>query len=173
MMKQFRYLLICIYVFLLTGNDLLCEEYLMRARIHPESWYQNNWCQDHNGSTEVYLSDNTRADCLTIHHIIEFDFADKWYESLGQSLHYALNFNEWRKPGIVLIIEDPAIDEKFWDRLNTLLDAYHICVDTWAYGNISTERFRERACPVKGDINDDFRIGIEEAIYALQKIGGQ
>jgi hypothetical protein len=49
------------------------------------------------------LSDGTRVDCLTEEYAIEFDFADKWAEAIGQSLHYALMTG--KKPGIVIIIE--------------------------------------------------------------------
>ncbi|MBF0451481.1 MAG: hypothetical protein HQK75_12320 [Candidatus Magnetomorum sp.] len=167
-----NYSLLFIFLSLAFHKQLPGEEFLLRARIYPESWYQDNWCQAHDGSTEVYLADSTRADCVTSLHIIEFDFADKWYESVAQSLHYALNFKGKRKPGIVLIIEDSAVDEKYWDRLNTLLDAFYLPVDTWAYGNTITERFNERTDWIKGDVSGDNRIGMEEAIHALKMMGG-
>jgi len=160
--------LITIAVLFFTVKEPLCEEYIQRARRYPESWYQEIWCDAHNGLTEVYLTDNTRADCVTSTHVIEFDFADKWYESIAQSLHYALHYDKIRQPGIVLIIEDSSIDEKFWNRLNNLLDAYHMSIDTWKYGVGITEVSKERLTPIIGDINSDNRIGLEEAIHALQ-----
>ena len=66
----------------------------------PEKWYQKQLCD---GAQEVRLSDGTRVDCLTDEFAVEFDFAPKWAEAIGQSLHYA-RMTE-KKPGIVLIIE--------------------------------------------------------------------
>lgn len=44
---------------------------------------------------EKLNSDNTRTDCYTVNHSIEYDFIGKWYECVGQSLHYArLNDND-------------------------------------------------------------------------------
>src|SRR5690349_16182101 len=34
--------------------------------------------------------DDTRTDCISDTHAIEVDFSDKWAESIGQALHYAL-----------------------------------------------------------------------------------
>ena len=64
------------------------------------------------------LHDKTRVDCLTHTHAIEFDFAAKWAESIGQALYYAEVTN--KKPGIVLIIEDKTKDNKYVKRANTI-----------------------------------------------------
>lgn len=69
-------------------------------RKHPEKWYQQQFCD---GLQEVRLSDGTRVDCLTDEYAVEFDFANKWAEAIGQSLHYARMSG--KKPGIVLIAE--------------------------------------------------------------------
>ena len=51
--------------------------------------YQNECCQ-HRGGIVVYrLKDTLREDCLTLTHAIEFNFANKWAESIGQFLHYS------------------------------------------------------------------------------------
>lgn len=76
------------------------------AHLYPEKDYQNKWCAEHGGITEYRLSDKTRVDCLTETHAIEFDFAKKWAEAVGQSLYYALKTG--KHPGIVLIIEKPS-----------------------------------------------------------------
>ena len=60
----------------------------LAAHQHPEKYYQEKWCAEHNGQAEVVLADKTRADCITDTHVIEFDFARKWYEAVGQSLYY-------------------------------------------------------------------------------------
>jgi hypothetical protein len=88
-------------------------------RLHPEKWYQNQWCVAQNGKSEVVLEDRTRCDCLTTTHAIEFDFANKWYSAIGQSLHYALLTN--KRAGIVLILESEN-DKKYLDRLNRVIE---------------------------------------------------
>ena len=41
------------------------------------------------GEMEVILEAGPRVDCITDTHAIEMDFAKKWPEAIGQSLHYA------------------------------------------------------------------------------------
>ena len=43
-------------------------------REHPGKWYQEKWCEAHEGQVEVVLPDRTRCDCVTDTHAIEFDF---------------------------------------------------------------------------------------------------
>nr|WP_320010583.1 hypothetical protein [uncultured Desulfobulbus sp.] len=59
----------------------------LAAHLHPEKYYQNKWCREHRGQSEVVLSDRTRADCITAESAIEFDFGKKWAESLGQAFY--------------------------------------------------------------------------------------
>ena len=82
---------------------------------HLEKEYQAAWCSAHNGIVEYKLDDSTRVDCLTPDYAIEFDFAPKWAESIGQSLYYAQKTK--RKPAVVLIMEKPAKDLKYLHRL--------------------------------------------------------
>jgi hypothetical protein len=89
--------------------------------LHPEKYYQNQWCAQHNGQAEVILPDRTRCDCLTDTHAIEFDFGPKWAEAIGQSLYYGLQTG--KRPGIVLILEQES-DYKYWIRLNTTINHY-------------------------------------------------
>ena len=79
------------------------------GRLHKERVYQEKWCGQAGGTQEVTLKadqiekskwvtglDDTpsqnrfrysgRVDCLTAHYAIEFDFADKWAEAIGQAL---------------------------------------------------------------------------------------
>ncbi len=95
----------------------------LAANIHKEKEYQNVWCAQHNGTIEYILADKTRVDCLTDDYAIEFDFAYKWAEAVGQALYYALKTN--KKPGIVLIMEKER-DEKNLRRLEILTDKYNI-----------------------------------------------
>ena len=82
---------------------------------HLEKEYQEAWCKAHNGTIEYKLADNTRVDCVTSDYAVEFDFASKWAESIGQSLYYAQKTK--RKPAVVLIMEQPAKDLKYLHRL--------------------------------------------------------
>ena len=72
------------------------------ARLAPEETYRAKFC---NGNKQVTLRDNTRADCFLFKKdmVIEVDFADKWYQGIGQAIHYSNQSN--RKPGVALIIE--------------------------------------------------------------------
>jgi len=98
------------------------------TRLHPEKFYQEKWCKEHNGKTEVVLPDRTRCDCLTATHAVEFDFGNKWAEAIGQSLYYSLQTG--KKAGIVLILEKES-DYKYWIRLNTTIDHFKIPIDVW------------------------------------------
>ena len=53
------------------------------------------------GHIEYTLADKTRVDCLTTTHAYEYDYAEKWAESVGQALHYAHMTD--RIAGVVLI----------------------------------------------------------------------
>ncbi len=88
-----------------------------------ERYYQNIWCKENNGITEYILPDKTRVDCLTKEYAIEFDFASKWAESVGQSLYYAKRTT--KKPAIVLIMENSS-DEKYYERADFLAKNYNI-----------------------------------------------
>lgn len=81
------------------------------AHLHKEAAYRDAWCQ---GETEVTFSDGSRVDCLTANYAIEVEFANKSYEALGQSIHYARISG--KQPAILLIIEKPA-DWRHYRRL--------------------------------------------------------
>lgn len=92
--------------------------------LHKESVYQAHWCSANSGLTEYILDDKTRIDCLTATHAVEFDFASKWAESIGQSLYYGLKTQ--KTPGIVLIIENPEKDGKYVKRLEQVANKFGI-----------------------------------------------
>ena len=70
------------------------------ARLNNEAHYQSLWCE---GKIEFTLPDKTRVDCLMEDYAVEVDFADKFYNGIGQALHYALMTD--REPGLLLIVE--------------------------------------------------------------------
>lgn len=95
---------------------------------HYEKEYQTEWCNANNGEMEVILDDDARVDCVTSTHAIEFDFAPKWNEAIGQALYYGIATN--KKAGIVLILEHEANDTKFLNRVNTVAKEHNITVWT-------------------------------------------
>ena len=115
-MKKIRY---CLIIFILLAISLPVQA----KRMYNEAYYQNTWCNEKNGITEYKLSDYTRVDCLTSEYAVEFDFANKWAEAVGQSLHYGMMTS--KKPAIVLIIEKPK-DFIYYDRLQIICQKYGI-----------------------------------------------
>ncbi len=88
-----------------------------------ESWYVKKFCT---GQVEYRLPDATRVDCLTADYAIEFDFAKKWAECVGQSLYYADMTG--KKPACFLIIEDINRDQKYLQRLNFIAKKHNIFI---------------------------------------------
>ncbi len=92
-----------------------------------EKDYQNYWCSANGGVMEVVLPDKARVDCVTKTHAVEFDFAKKWAESIGQSLYYGEQLH--KKAGIVLISENGQSDEKYIKRVRAVANYHNI--DLW------------------------------------------
>lgn len=109
-------------------------------KLHKEAEYQNKWCSAMYGTKEFRLEDKTRVDCLTATHAIEFDFANKVYESIGQSLYYSIKTN--KKPGIVLIVEKPASEQKYIDRMIQIASKQGI--DCWLMYESDLNKFEIR-----------------------------
>lgn len=99
-----------------------------QARLNPEAHYVEQWCDRYAGRTEVVQSDRTRVDCETYYHAIEFDFADKWAEAIGQALHYGIMTG--KRAGMVLIVEDPS-DMRYVERVRRIVATYSLPVDIW------------------------------------------
>ena len=93
--------------------------------------YQEEWCNKFEGQTEYRLQDKTRVDCLLSTYAIEFDFAKKWAEAVGQSLLYACRTD--RRPGIVLIMRSDK-DCKYLDRLREVLHYGGMGITVWETG---------------------------------------
>lgn len=101
---------------------------LVQAKhLHKEKVYQEHFCKVFGGISEYRLHDKTRVDCLIDTHAIEVDFAQKWAESIGQSLYYATQTS--RKAAVLLIMEDEQKDQKYLRRLENVSQNHHI--DIW------------------------------------------
>ena len=85
---------------------------------HSELAYQEVWCKAHYGITEYKNRDYTRVDCLTKDNAVEFDFAKKWAESVGQALHYQLMTGKRGK--VVLILEKSSDKSTYYKRVEAL-----------------------------------------------------
>lgn len=96
---------------------------------HNESSYQHAWCSAHNGIEEYENSDKTRVDCLTDTHAVEFDFANKYYEAIGQALHYGVMTG--KKPKVVLILDSKYLNQqmKYFERVKRIGEVYNIDVE--------------------------------------------
>ncbi|MCM1338784.1 MAG: hypothetical protein NC191_03845 [Muribaculaceae bacterium] len=84
-------------------------------RLYAEKVYQAQWCKARGGITEYKLNDKTRVDCLLPTMAVEFDFANKWAECIGQALYYGQKTK--RTPACVLIMENGEKDYKYLRRL--------------------------------------------------------
>lgn len=89
---------------------------------HSEEAYQYAWCSAHNGIMEYQNKDLTRVDCLTDTHAVEFDFANKWHESIGQALHYSVMTGKRAK--VVLILDDPKAQMTYFKRIKRIGKKY-------------------------------------------------
>lgn len=114
-----------------------------------EKDYQNIWCSQNNGKTEVVLPDLARVDCVTNTHAIEFDFAKKWGESIGQALYYSAVLN--KKAGIVLILENGEKDKRYLERVQCVAKLYNISV--WTMTDADMQKF---------GINDSYPVRLKK-----------
>ncbi len=113
MLNKFIYFFIMI---IMTGLASYAQS--PKHHVYYEKDYQKAWCDAHSGSTEVVLPDKARVDCVTSTHAIEFDFAVKWAESIGQAQYYGTVLGKF--PGIVLIVEDVNKDMRYVERVRAV-----------------------------------------------------
>ena len=109
------------------GMAFLMVPFLCSAK-KPESHYQRKWCATHQGTPEYRLPDRTRVDCLTDSHSVEVDFAYKWAEAIGQSLHYSRMTG--KRAGILLILRNPS-DDRLLKRLESLILHFSLPIDVF------------------------------------------
>lgn len=112
---------------------------------HSEASYQTVWCKAHNGIMEYKNRDYTRVDCLTKDNAVEFDFAKKWAESIGQALHYQLMTGKRGK--VVLILEKSADKSTYYKRVEALAKKYNFDVEYMTPQDLHLNENGE--CPVK------------------------
>ena len=94
----------------LNNSETSIETINMPQKMNEKD-YVNKYCT---GIIEYTLPDKTRIDCLTEEYAIEFDYAKKWAESIGQSLYYAKKTG--KKPAVAIITEGEK-DYKYINRI--------------------------------------------------------
>lgn len=94
---------------------------------HSESSYQHAWCSAHKGKEEYENKDYTRVDCLTSAHAVEFDFANKWAEAIGQALYY--HKMTGKRGMVVLILEDTKKEMVYYNRVKEMGKLYNFDVE--------------------------------------------
>ena len=102
------------------GLNYVPEKWYEPQTMRPEqveSYYVNQWCTADFGRKEAVLWDMTRVDCLSKDYAIEFDFAKKWAESVGQALYYSKMTG--KAPAIVLILNN-ITDYRYVKRVERL-----------------------------------------------------
>ena len=120
-MRKLLILILILILFLCSHFPLYSFSYPIKIEEKPlirdsehhykESDYVKAYC---NGSIEYVLNDKTRIDCLTEKYTIEFDWAKKWAESVGQTLYYSKMTN--KLPAVAIIMKSPQ-DEKYIKRI--------------------------------------------------------
>lgn len=113
-------------IFVILFTVVFMPVFAQSKTLFKEADYQNIWCQKHNGITEYINADKTRVDCLTKTHAVEFDFAKKWAESVGQAEYYALITG---KRGMVVLIIENHGEMKYLKRVQALSKIHGFDVD--------------------------------------------
>lgn len=111
---------------------------------YNEAAYQHVWCKAHNGIEEYENSDKTRVDCLTDTHAVEFDFAKKWAESIGQALHYS--YMTGKKGKVVLILENPNKEMCYYYRVKRLGYIHNFDVEYITTDYINSGQYEKNRC---------------------------
>ncbi|MBC2594927.1 hypothetical protein H5P28_11730 [Ruficoccus amylovorans] len=96
------------------------------AGTEPEAFYAEWAANQLHASREVVLEDRTRCDLLTEDYAIEIDFAPKWAEAVGQSLHYASMTG--RRAAVILILTRPG-DTRYVQRVRRMVAHYNLPLD--------------------------------------------
>ena len=129
MIRKIKYLILINILFFSVSNASTFDyKYIRNWKYiyhkHNESSYQHAYCAMYKGIEEYENSDKTRVDCLTSDYAIEFDFANKWHEAIGQALHYALMTD--RKPKVVLILDKDKLKSQliYYNRVKKIGKIY-------------------------------------------------
>ena len=125
--------IILVIIFVIFSLFFVEDSYIDNKVTQPtkmqEKDYVNKYCT---GKIEYVLPDRTRIDCLTDEYAIEYDYAKKWAESIGQSLYYAKKTG--KKPAVAIIISKPS-DRKYIKRIEDVeqgITIFEILADNYS-----------------------------------------
>jgi hypothetical protein len=106
---------------------LVCSITAFSQTKQRESYYQKIFAEAIKGKIEVVLKEmhNVRVDIMTDTFAIEVDFAEKWAESIGQSLLYGKVTQ--KKTGVLLIVNGEE-ENAHIDKLMTIAMDFNITV---------------------------------------------
>jgi hypothetical protein len=93
-----------------------------------EKYYTNKFATIVNGKTQQYLPNKRYADIITDTFAIEVEFANKFPESIGQSLDYSMI--TYKKAGILLIVNGRN-DDKYVDELLEIIYYHKLQITVW------------------------------------------
>jgi len=112
---------------------LLLVSALSYSQSHLEKYYRNGFAIRMKGEQEVRLPNKRIVDVVTDTFAIEVEFANKWTQSIGQSMDYAKSLN--KKAGILLIIEGLKTD-KYVTELMDFIVFYHLPIKVWVMNSV-------------------------------------
>lgn len=110
-------------ILVLSATDSISADSKPKNHLASEKTYQDAWCNKFKGVTGVSLRDGTIVDCVTEEYVVEVDFARKFYEAIGQSLHYSTQAD--KKSAILLIVEKPS-EEVYLNRLHKVVEQFKL-----------------------------------------------
>ena len=121
---------------------LLTSTNCYAKHLFKESDYQTLWCNRKGGILEYELPDMSRVDCLLPDYAVEFDFAKKRDECLGQALRYAAYTD--KKPACCLIIENKK-DFKYYRQLRYTIKKQNLNVKVFSISQKKIIRAKNKA----------------------------
>lgn len=108
---------------------------LLTAAFGQTKWLEKDYAdriQELIGGEREFSVYSGRVDLVTDSFAIEIEYANKWKNSIGQALWYAVETN--KTPGIILILKDPK-EYKYVIQLHTTLTYAGLAekVKVWRY----------------------------------------
>ena len=116
-----------ILVLLLTISNVNAKNKML------EKEYQEVDCKQKRGKTE-YAIKGGRVDCLTKSYAIEYDFAKKWADCLGQAMYYSKMKN---KIGLCVLIVENNSDYKYVKKLEEAISYHQVYIGADIISNLN------------------------------------
>lgn len=118
-------------IFILIVLILISLPVMAKQRIYAEKVYQTQWCNQHNGTMEYVITSKSgvkrRVDCLTDTMAVEFDYANKWHECLGQAIDYG---TYTKRQGACILIVEKEKDSRYVNLLRQTIQKKNLDIRT-------------------------------------------